>query len=206
MQRVSAPMAFEEMDTPDWGTQFLMCGASLLQGFLCQETGGPHQCPWWWCCPTFTQNSSCPDLWRTQTTCPVLAAIVGEMAQHSCFKCYSFLEKSYGASPCLLQWWLWPLSTQHPPRGPCRHVGTQGAGVTSRTCSLLFGRISPISTLQAADISLNKHTLTRKLQPIPAQNWATLTSGWSNVSWCSVIHLSASHLFLWHNLRRWISL
>lgn len=73
-----------------------------------------------------------------QTTCPVLAATTEGMAQQSCYKRFSFLGKSYGTSLCLLQWWLWPLSTQHPPWGP---AGTQGAGVTSRTCSLLGGRI-----------------------------------------------------------------
>lgn len=70
MRRIRALTAFEEMDTPGWGTQFLMCGASLLQGCLCQETGEPHQCPCWWYRPTFTQNSLGPDLWRKTDNLP----------------------------------------------------------------------------------------------------------------------------------------
>lgn len=97
-----------------------MCGASLSQGW---DKGSPISVPVDGISPHLPKTLHSQISGGRQTTCPVLAATAEEMAQQSCSKCFSFLGKSNGTSSCLLQWWLWLLSSQCPPWGP---VGTQG--------------------------------------------------------------------------------
>lgn len=188
------------MDTEDQGKP--------IADVHCQPPGRAAHVKWQWSSISVPADDTGPRSFKAlcaqnyegkQTTCPVLAAVVEEMAQHSCFKCFSFLGKAYGTSSHLLQWRLWVPRTL----SPCRDLGLRrlvSLPGSAPSCLVGFHPSAPSLgldlTLWGAGISLNKHALTRKLQPIPARNWASLTSIWSNVNWCSVIHLPATHLFL----------
>lgn len=214
MQRISAPKPFGEKWTHKTGKPIPEACRALpvsRHGCLRQMTVETHQWPCWWYWPMFTQGSPCPDPWRQTDNPPCPGSCSwGNSLTH--FKLFSFLGKAYATSS---HFFRGSCNCQAPcahSRPLCR-PWMQKTGVTPGllpSCLAGFHPSSPSSglalTLYSAGISLNKHALTRKLQPIPARNWASLTSIWSNVIWCSVIHLPASHLFLLQNLRRCASL
>lgn len=118
LQVKSAPIAFGEMDTPEW-ERFpdVWC---LSQGCLSGDKGSPISVPADGVSPHLPKTLHAQISGVRQTTCAVLAATAEEMAQQSVLNAFSSwgIHEGHGTS-CL----LWPLSTQHPPQGPCWDTG-----------------------------------------------------------------------------------
>lgn len=107
MQRVRAPMPFGEKWThKTGGNLFLMPGVHgqpLGRAAFAKRRWSPTSVPADDIGPP-SPKALCVQIREgRRTTCPVLAATAEEMAQHSYFKCFSFLGKAYGKSSHLLQ-------------------------------------------------------------------------------------------------------